>query len=150
MYDPRTGELISDARFDPITGEALAESLESDPLSPYDSEDISDIPVAIATSCSIDGQLPMAMAMPAPVGMNIGQSDFIEPHRTGALPIAAESVVIMPDDMSYGDRFGMREEDSSCAQMGCILSLFIPIAGWITAYYNIGAPVGSRRRKYGT
>lgn len=148
MFDPRTGELISDAKFDPLTGEPITESSESDTL--VNNEDApANIPVAVATTCPTgETQLPMAMAMATPMEVDqIGFTTANVMHRD--TPIAAHTVVVMPDDLSYEDQHAWgREEDSSCAQMGCLLSLFIPVAGWITAYYNIGAPPGSRRRKY--
>ena len=89
----------------------------------------------------------MAMAMATPMGMDQPAVFAMERERP---TVTAHAAVVMPEDFANDEYvMRMREEDSSCAQLGCLLSLFIPVAGWITAYYNIGAPAGSRRRKYG-
>jgi hypothetical protein len=62
-------------------------------------------------------------------------------------------MVMGGDDLrQYDDEELLRHElrmheDTTCAQIGCILSSCIPLAGCITAYLHMGAPEGSRRKQ---
>lgn len=43
----------------------------------------------------------------------------------------------------------VEEDNATCAKVGCICAFFIPLIGCLTWLWNLGAPTGSNRKRWG-
>ena len=155
-----SSQFPSNFKFDPITGAPInradlptACSGSSSPHYAAHEGTFAQLPVATVA------ELPAATPVPGPLQarmarnileMESGQAAqrraVIDPYGLFSSPQGADAAAPVPQYDEFGNE--LVYEDSTCAQLGCLFSC-IPLVGWVTAYINMQAPEGSRRRAFG-